>query len=96
MNHLRSIIFSILIILCLVAAAQQKIIIIFNGHFFNVLPAEVKNSMSSRDLQMFFILTPDNTKAVGMYDPSVKLSDSALRHAIPVGKVTEGAELLGR
>ncbi|MDE5608091.1 MAG: TlpA family protein disulfide reductase [Muribaculaceae bacterium] len=98
MNHLRSIIFSILIFLCLIAAAQQKKkkTIIFNGHFFNELPAAVKSGQTPQDMQMFFIETPDGTKAVGMYSPSVTLSDSALRYAVPVENVAEGAELLRR
>ena len=45
---------------------------------------------------MFFIETPNETKAVGMYSPSVELSEEALRHAVPVENVSEGEELLRR
>lgn len=84
-------------LLCVTASAEglQKIII-FNGYFFKELPSAVKNNASPQDMKMFFLETPNETKALGMYAPSVELSEESLRYAIPVEKVEDGAELLRR
>lgn len=87
-----------LVMLCGFTALAQKPnkIIIFNGYFFSELPAAVKNSGTIQDMKMFFIETPNETKALGMYSPSVELSEESLQYAIPVENVAEGQELLRR
>lgn len=84
--------------LCGFTALAQKPnkIIIFNGYFFSELPAAVKNSGTIQDMKMFFIETPNETKALGLYSPSVELSEESLQYAIPVENVAEGQELLRR
>lgn len=49
-----------------------------------------------KDIKMFFIETPDGTKALGLYSPSVELSEESLKYAVPTDKVAEGEELLRR
>lgn len=94
---IRALVFSLVILFGITTSAQKpKRIIIFNGRFFNELPSSVKNDEMPRDIKMFFIETPNGTKAVGMYSPSVELSEKALQYAIPVENVNEGAELLRR
>ena len=78
------------------SAEKPKRIIIFNGYFFNELPAAVKGNSMPRDIKMFFIETPNETKALGMYAPSIELSEESLQYTIPAENVTEGAELLRR
>ncbi len=48
---------------------KAKRIIIFNGHFFNELPAAVKHNALPQDIRMFSIETPDETRATCMYAP---------------------------
>ncbi len=97
MKILRLIIFSFAVFFGLTVSAQKtNKIIIFNGYFFNELPAAVKSSETPQDMKMFFIETPNETKALGMYSPSVELSEESLQYAIPVENVTEGEELLRR
>ena len=79
-----------------VLAEQPEKVIIFNGYFFHELPSSVKNNDRPKDMKMFFIESPSGAKALGMYAPSVKLSEEALQYAIPVGEVAEGEELLRR
>lgn len=96
-KNIRTFILGALMLSCIAASAEApKRIIIFNGYFFNELPSAVKNSATPQDMKMFFIETPNETKAMGMYSPSVELSEEALRHAVPVDDVNEGEELLRR
>ena len=69
---------------------------IVNGYFFNELPAAVKSSAVPQDLKISFIETPNGTKAICMYAPSLELSEESLRYAVPVENVNEGEELLRR
>ena len=97
MNKLRTFFISLMMFLCLtVSAEQSKKIIIINGYFFNELPSAIKNNATPQDIKLFFIETPNETKAIGMYSPSIELSEESLRYAIPVEKVNEGDELLRR
>ncbi|MDE5920609.1 MAG: TlpA family protein disulfide reductase [Paramuribaculum sp.] len=97
MSNLRTIILSVMMLAGIMAAAEKpKRIIIFNGYFFNELPAAVKNSNIAKDMRMFFIETPDATKALGIYAPSVELSEESLRYAVAIENVNEGEELLRR
>lgn len=97
MKSLRLLALSLIVLFSISAwAEQQKRIIIFNGYFFNELPAAVKNSELPRDINMFFIETPNETKALCMYSPSVELSEESLQYAIPIENVAEGEELLRR
>lgn len=98
MSRTISILIFVLFSIFEISAQAQKTdrIIIFNGCFFNELPAAVKSSDMSHDIKMFFIKTPNGTKALGMYSPDTELSEESLRYAIPVDEVTEGHELLRR
>ena len=97
MNLLRSIVISLAMLLGITASAEhKKKIIILNGYFFNELPAAVKNSLTPQDMKIFFIDTPNDTKATGIFSPSIILSEESLKHAIPVEKVNDGEELLRR
>lgn len=97
MNKLRTFLFSLMMLLCITASAEQpKRIIIVNGYFFNELPSAIKKDATPQDIKLFFIETPNETKAICMYSPSIKLSEESLRYAIPVEKVNEGDELLRR
>ncbi len=71
-------------------------IIIANSTFFYEIPSEIKNSLISKDMKMFTLSTPDGTKAIGIYAPSITLSEKAMKFAIPPEEVPEGAELLRR
>lgn len=96
-KHIRTFLLLALLLLGSVAHAEKpKRIIIVNGYFFNELPSAVKSSATPQDMKMFFIETPNETKALGMYSPSIELSEESLRYAIPVENVDEGAELLRR
>ena len=44
---------------------------------------------------MFIIHTPNGTKAVCLYAPSIVLAEESKQYVIPVEKVTEGEELCG-
>lgn len=79
-----------------VLAQQSKRIIIYNGYFFSELPASVKSNLTSKNISVFSIETPNETKALCMYSPSVELSEASLQYAIPVEDVLEGEELLWR
>lgn len=97
MERMRIIFFIFVMLFCITAFAEKhKRVIIFNGYFFSELPSAAKNSATSQDMKMFFIETPNGTKALGMFSPSVKLSQESLQYAIPVENVTEGKELLRR
>lgn len=96
-KYVRTLILLALMLLGNVASAKQpKRIIIFNGYFFNELPSAVKSSVTPQDMKMFFIETPNATKALGMYSPSIELSEESLRYAVPMENVNEGKELLRR
>lgn len=96
-RYIRTFILLALMLLGNAASAKQtERIIIFNGYFFNELPSAVKSSVTAQDMKMFFIETPNETKAVGIYSPSVELSEESLRYAVPVENVREGKELLRR
>lgn len=96
-KHIRTFLLLALLFLGSVAHAEKpKRIIIVNGYFFNELPSAVKSSATPQDMKMFFIETPNETKALGMYSPSIELSEESLRYAIPVENVDEGGELLRR
>lgn len=59
MKKIKLIIFTLVMLCGLTALAQKpNRIIIFNGYFFNELPAAVKNSGTPQDMKMFFIETP--------------------------------------
>lgn len=77
-------------------AKKADRIIIVNGYFFKELPSAVKKSATPQDMRMFFIETPDATKTMGIYSPSIELPEDALRYAVPVEQVAEGKELLRR
>ena len=47
-------------------------------------------------MNMFIIHTPNGTKAVCLYAPSIVLAEESKQYVIPVEKVTEGEELLRR
>ncbi len=97
MNTLRALLLSLAMLLCVTTSAgQSKKIIIVNGYFFNELPAAVKSSAVPQDLKISFIETPNGTKAICMYAPSLELSEESLRYAVPVENVNEGEELLRR
>lgn len=97
MKFLNTILFSVAMLLGVTAyAGQQGKIIILNGYFFKELPSAVKNSQTPADIQMFTIETPEGSKAICLYSPSIILSDESLQHAIPVDSVKEGVELLRR
>lgn len=97
MKTIKLIFFTLVMLFSFTVSAQKpNRIIIFNGYFFNELPAAVKSSGTPQDMKMFFIETPNETKALGMYSPSVELSEESLQYAIPVENVTEGEELLRR
>ena len=100
MNQIKRLILSLVLFIGLVAQAENtqkpKRIIIYNGHFFNELPSAIKNNSMPRDIKMFFVETPNATKAICMYSPSVKLSEESLQYAIPIENVLEGEELLRR
>ena len=96
-KHIRTFLLLALLLLGSVAYAEKpKRIIIVNGYFFNELPSAVKGSVIPQDMEMFFIETPNETKALGIHSPSIELSEESLRYAIPVENVDEGAELLRR
>lgn len=83
-KYVRTLILLALMLLGNVASAKQpKRIIIFNGYFFNELPSAVKSSVTPQDMKMFFIETPNATKALGMYSPSIELSEESLRYVFP-------------
>lgn len=97
MRLIKLIFFTLVMHFSFTALAQKpNKIIIFNGYFFNELPAAVKSNSLPQDIKMFFIETPNETKALGMYSPSVELSEESLNYAISVKNVTEGEELLRR
>lgn len=97
MKVIKAILLSLIMIFSVSAYAQQpKKIIILNGYFFNELPAAVKSSQTPEDMKLFTVRTPEGTRAVCMYSPSITLSEESLQYAIPVENVTEGAELLRR
>lgn len=99
MNKLRAFIFLIVMFFCIALSASAKDakrLIIINGYFFNELPSDIKNSDTPQDLKIFFIETLNETKAVCMYSPSLKLSEASLRYAIPVENIEESEELLRR
>lgn len=97
MNKLRTLFFLIVMFFCVTVSAEEpEKIIIVNGYFFNELPAAVKNSATPQDMKIFVIKTPNETMAIGMYSPSLELSEKSLRHAIPVENIREGEELLRR
>ena len=83
---------------CIITASakQSDYTVIVNGLFFKELPADIKNSSTPQDMNMFVIHTPNGAKAVCMYAPSIVLSEESKQYAIPVEKVTEGEELLRR
>lgn len=97
MKTIRLVLFLIVLAVSFSASAEKAgDIIILNGYFFNELPAAVKKSHMKEDMKLFFVSTPDGTKAVCFYAPSLDLEEKTLKHAIPVDKVTEGEELLRR
>lgn len=97
MINLRTFIISFLMSFCIIASAEKsEKIIIYNGYFFNELSAALKNSKTPKDMKLFIIATPEGANAIGMYAPSVELSDESLQYAVPVENVIEGAELLRR
>lgn len=98
MNAIRILLSSVAMLFLGITAHAEKPqrIIIFNGHFFYELPAAVKSSSTPQDMKMFFIETPNATKAVCMYSPSVELSEESLQYAIPMENVSEGEELMRR
>lgn len=61
-----------------VLAEEHKKTIIINSYFFNELPAGVKNSATPQDMKIFVIETPNETTAIGMYSPSIELSEETL------------------
>lgn len=94
---MRTFLFFFLMLLGLKASAEEpKQVIIINGYFFNELPAAVKNSETPQDMKIFILATPNGAKAIGMYSPSLELSEESLQYAIPVEHVREGEELLRR
>ncbi|MDE7153394.1 MAG: TlpA family protein disulfide reductase [Muribaculaceae bacterium] len=97
MKFIRLFILSVALLIGTAAHAEKpERIIIFNGYYFNELPAVIKSHSTPHDMKMFFIETPNATKAIGMCSPSVELSEDALRYSIPVENVPEGEELLRR
>lgn len=94
---LRYLSLSLLMIACVVisARATDKIIIL-NGYFFNELPAAVNNQGFPKDLKIYSIETPEETRALGLYSPSLLLSEEVLKLAIPKENIKEGSELLRR
>lgn len=97
MTFFRTLVLSLVILFGItVSAKSPKKVIILNGYFFNELPAAVKNNVLPQDINMFFIETPDATKAVCMYSPSIVLTEESLQYAVPVEDVKEGKELLRR
>lgn len=97
MKKLKLLTLSLALLFGFVARAESpKRIIIFNGYFFNEMPAAVKDAMTGSDMKMFMLETPNDTKALGLYAPTVNLSDETLKFAVPVSDVNEGEELLRR
>lgn len=97
MKHFRTLLIMFVMLLGITCSAKQSDrIIIFNGHFFKELPAAAKNSSVAQTVSMFFVRTDNNTKATGLYSPSIELTEDALQYAIPVKDVPEGEELLRR
>lgn len=97
MKILRIFLFLLTVLLSVTARADStKRIIILNGYFFNELPALVKSQATPQDMKMFFIETPNETKALGVYSPSIELSEETLKYSVPVEDVAEGNELLRR
>lgn len=97
MSALRTILFSLAIFFGVTVSAESaKKMIILNGYFFNELPAAVKNGIIPQDINIFVIETPNSVKAVGMYSPSIVLSEETLQRAVPVEEVKDGKELLRR
>lgn len=98
MNSLRLIGLSMMVLFSIVMASAKKAdyIVIVNGMFFKELPADIKNSSSPQDMNMFVVHTPDGARAVCMYAPSIELSEKAAQYAIPVENVPQGEELLRR
>lgn len=80
----------------MVSVQSSDKIIIINGYFFNELPAAVKHSAVKSEMKMFFIETANGVKAIGMYLPSLELSEEALKYSRPVEQIREGEELLRR
>ena len=97
MNRLKVFIFSVLMLCCVTASVEAEArVIIVNGYFFKELPSAVKKSEIPQDMRMFFVETPNATKATCMYSPSIHLTEESLQYAIPVEQVEEGVELLRR
>lgn len=97
MKAIKAILLTLIAIFSVSAYAEQaKKIIILNGYFFNELPSAVKSSQTPQDMNMFMIRTPNGTKAVCFFSPSIVLSEESLQYAIPVENITEGEELLRR
>lgn len=98
MKSLRIIGLSLIMFLSFITASakQSDYIIIVNGLFYKELPADIKNNSTPQDMNMFIIHTPNETKAVCLYAPSIVLAEESKQYVIPVEKVTEGEELLRR
>lgn len=97
MNVIRTIILAIAVISAMtVSADKPNRIIIVNGNFFSELPAVVKSGTVKQNMKMFFIETPNETKALGIYSPDLEIPEDALQFAIPIEDVTDGEELLRR
>ena len=96
MKTLRLLVFLVVFVVCMFVQAQQsERIIIYNGYFLKKFPAAVKNN-SSKDAKFFSVQTPDGTRALCVYSPSIMLSEESLQYAIPVDSIKEGEELLRR
>lgn len=97
MKCLRIFVFSLLVLGCIAARAERlKMLIIYNGYFFDGFPARAENDSTPRDMVMFSIETPNRVKALCLFAPSTGLPEEFLQAAIPVEDVEEGEELLRR
>ncbi len=97
MQILKSFVFSILMLVGVTAFAKDsEKIVILNGVFFKELPSAAKNTPMLQDMKLFTINTPNGTRVLCVFSPSIILSEEALKYAIPVENVSDGEELLRR
>ena len=91
----------ITIIICLttvlvVKADKKESLSIVNGYFFKNVSSIFKEQGFPDDLQMFGIETPEGSRALGYYSPSINIKNELKSLSISPDSIVEGEELLRR